>query len=119
MAGQNERNLLTLRCLIFHYIAVNDYKKGVMVIHFCFYRKSDHCIFSKSFFSAHLSAKDDRPSPRRCAGQQSYIRAYSARSLDLAAHIETIDVPVEFVGKALGVLPRETIGSRGMHVTYL
>lgn len=30
-----------------------------MVIHFCFYRKPDHLIFSKSFFSAHLSAKAD------------------------------------------------------------
>lgn len=34
-----------------------------MVIHFCFYRKSKHLIFSKSFFSAHLGAKDNRPAP--------------------------------------------------------
>lgn len=34
-----------------------------MVIHFCFYRKSDHLIFSKSFFSAHLSAKPDCLTP--------------------------------------------------------
>lgn len=34
-----------------------------MVIHFCFYRKSNHLIFSKSFFSAHLGAKDNCPAP--------------------------------------------------------
>ena len=32
-----------------------------MAIHFCFYRKSNHLIFSKSFFSAHLNAKDNCP----------------------------------------------------------
>lgn len=63
MAGQKEWNLLTLRCLIFHYREVNDYKNGVMVIHFCFYRKSNQLIFSKSFFQAHLSAKDNCPAP--------------------------------------------------------
>lgn len=34
-----------------------------MVIHFCFYRKSNHFIFSTSFFSAHLGAKDNCPAP--------------------------------------------------------
>lgn len=34
-----------------------------MVIHFCFYRKSKHLIFSKSFSSAHLGAKDDCLAP--------------------------------------------------------
>lgn len=80
-----------------------------MVIRLCFYRKSNHLIFSKSFFSAHLGAKDNCSAPlgvlANCHISQptlrQRLRPSSTPGLTNVPMMQ--DVPVSFVGEATRV----------------